>query len=108
MKICVGDCVCSRILLDHGVNTIDELCCMTGETKQLIIERGKMSATTLVSLQNNVKDALVGDAPSKVDHKKAVNTYESRYGDALIKEIVQVRAFKLVKCISEMVTHCNE
>jgi hypothetical protein len=50
---------------------------MMDETKHLIVKGGKFSATTFGTLQNNVKDALVGDAPSKGDHKKAVNPYES-------------------------------
>jgi hypothetical protein len=47
-----------------------------------------------------VKGALVGDAPSKVDHKKMVNPYESRYGDVWMEEIIQLKAFKRVKCIT--------
>jgi hypothetical protein len=101
-----GDGVHGRILSDHGGNTIGELRCMMDVTKKLIVEEGKMSGITLVTLQNNVKDALVGDAThSKVDQKRAVNPYESRYDNAWMEKIIEVKAFTWVKCITAMVAH---
>jgi hypothetical protein len=41
-----------------------------------------MTANTLIKLHNKVKDAHVGSAPAKVNHKKTANPYKYGYGDA--------------------------
>jgi hypothetical protein len=47
----------------------------------IIVDR-KMAEKTLTQLKNRVKDAHMGSAPVKVDHKKAANPYKSQYGFA--------------------------
>jgi hypothetical protein len=54
---------------------------MSAHTKQQIVEERKMTSDLLMKLQYNVKDAILGDAPAKFDHRKTDNPYESMYGD---------------------------
>jgi hypothetical protein len=102
----VGDGTRGCILSGYGIGTrIGELRHMADVTRRIIVEDGKLNDTILITLQNNSNDAHVGTTPPKLDRKKAVNPYESRYGERSKDEVVEVQTSKKVKCITEMVTH---
>jgi hypothetical protein len=104
-KMVVRDGVRGSIMADYDVHTIFDIHHMSDLTKQRIILDRKMTDKTLTQLQNRVKDAHEGSAPANIDHKKAANTYKSRYGDAWEDVIVDVHTFKKVRCIAKRVIH---
>jgi hypothetical protein len=77
------------ILSCYGIVTIGDLKNMSAHTKQQIVEERKMTSDLLMKLQYNVKDAILGDAPAKFDHRKTDNPYESMYGDEWNVEILK-------------------
>jgi hypothetical protein len=78
---------------------------MSAHTKQKNVEERKMTSDLLKKLQYNVKDAILGDATAKFDHRKTDNPYESMYGDEWNVEILKTAHFNKVKCITEIVEH---
>jgi hypothetical protein len=93
------------ILSGFGILTIGDLKNMSAHTKQQIVEERKMTSDLLMKLQHNIKDAILGDAPAKFDHRKTDNPYKSMYGDEWNVEILKTAHFNKVKCIAEMVEH---
>jgi hypothetical protein len=67
-----------------------------------------MSEAVLCTLQNNVKGAHQGFAPSnlQVDHQKADNPYLLRYGEEKwLGNIYNTTAFTKVMCITKVTEH---
>ena len=83
----------------------------TDETMQGLCEatktngRNGLTISFLRNLVDQCRDAAEGAAPEKVDHRKAINPYESRFGTKWMNKIQQSAHMKKYVSIRSLVLH---
>ena len=67
--------------------------------------RNGLTISFLRNLVDQCRDAAEGAAPEKVDHRKAINPYESRFGSEWMNKIQQSAHMKKYMSICSLVLH---